>query len=165
MLGQSIDSLQRTTNNIDPLSPAKAAFYSAVIPGLGQIYNKRYWKVPLVYAALGTSIYAYNFNQKNYNRYRDAYKRRLAGFNDDEFQNLITNDDRLIDGQNFYKKNRDLSMVFIIGFYILNIIDANVDAHLKQYNVGDDLSFSPILEPNLSGNGHHYGLAIHLTLN
>ena len=50
----------------DPLRPSKAAFYSAVIPGLGQIFNKRYWKVPLVYGAIGASIYAYDFNEKNY---------------------------------------------------------------------------------------------------
>lgn len=70
----------------NPLAPAKAAFYSAVLPGLGQAYNKKYWKIPFVYAAIGTSIYVYNFNDTAYNRYRTAYKLRLAG-KQDEFTN------------------------------------------------------------------------------
>lgn len=136
----------RKSENEDPLRPAKAAFFSAVFPGLGQIYNKRYWKVPLVYGGIGASVYVYDQNHKNYLRYRDAYKRRIAGYNDDEFQNLIPNTDRLIDGQNFYKRNRDRSMLFILGFYFLNILDANIDAHLKQYNVSSDLSFKPYFD-------------------
>ncbi len=71
------DSLKSET--IDPLRPAKAAFYSAVLPGLGQIYNKKYWKLPLVYGAIGTSAYLYIDNQKSYNLYRDEYKNRLEG--------------------------------------------------------------------------------------
>lgn len=130
----------------DPLRPAKAAFYSAVLPGLGQIYNKRYWKLPLVYGGIGASIYAYDQNHKNFLRYRNAYKRRIAGYNDDEFQGLIASTDRLIDGQGFYKRNRDRSMLFILGFYFLNILDANIDAHLKQYNVSSDLSFNPYFD-------------------
>ena len=140
-----IDDIQKAENE-DPLRPAKAAFYSAVLPGLGQIYNKRYWKVPIVYGAIGLSIYSYDSNQKNYLRYRDAYKRRNAGYNDDEFQGLIASTDRLIDGQDFYKRNRDRSMLFILGFYFLNILDANIDAHLKQYNVNSDLSFRPYFD-------------------
>lgn len=139
------DDIEKNQNE-DPLRPAKAAFYSAVLPGLGQVYNKRYWKVPLVYGAVGVSIYAYDKNQKNYIRYRDAYKRRMAGFNDDEFQGLIPSTDRLLDGQDFYKRNRDRSMLFILGFYFLNILDANIDAHLKQYNVNSDLSFKPYFD-------------------
>lgn len=136
----------RKSEDEDPLRPAKAAFYSAVLPGLGQIYNNRYWKVPLVYGGIGASIYVYDQNHKNYLRYRDAYKRRLAGYNDDEFKGLITTTDRLIDGQDFYKRNRDRSMLFILGFYFLNILDANIDAHLKQYNVSSDLSFKPYFD-------------------
>lgn len=75
----------RTSREIDPLSPSKAAFYSALVPGLGQVYNKRYWKVPIVYGAIGSGIYFYDWNKKEYDRYRGIYKRRLAGFTDDEF--------------------------------------------------------------------------------
>ena len=103
--------------NINILKPSKAAFYSAVFPGLGQVYNKKAWKVPIVFSAIGISGYAYDFNKKKYFSYRNAYKRRLAGFSDDEFQGVILNNDRLLDGQDFYRKNKDLSMVFLVGFY------------------------------------------------
>jgi len=126
----------------DPLSPSKAAFYSAVLPGLGQAYNKKYWKIPIIYAALGTGIYFYIDNNKDYHRYRDAYKRRLAGFKDDEFYGVVT-DDGLRNAQKQLNRNREISILAIIGVYALNIIDANVDAHLLQYNVDDNLSFEP----------------------
>ena len=132
--------------NIDPLTPAKAAFYSAVLPGLGQAYNKKYWKIPLVYGAIGTSLYFYIDSNKKYHQYRDAYKRRLEGYNDDTFNYLDTN--RLITAQKFYQRNRDLSALFVVGFYALNIIDANVDAALIQFNVNENLSVNPILYPD-----------------
>ena len=80
-----IDSIIEVRDPINPLSPAKAAFYSAILPGLGQAYNKKYWKIPIVYGAIGTGVYFYVTNNKEYNRYRDAYKSRLAGFTNDEF--------------------------------------------------------------------------------
>ncbi len=131
---------------IDPLTPSKAAFYSAVLPGLGQAYNKKYWKIPIVYGALGTSMYFYLDNNKKYHNYRDAYKRRLAGFNDDQYQYL--DDSRLIQAQRFYQRNRDLSLMVTLGFYILNIVDANVDAHLIQFNVNEKLSVAPDVYQN-----------------
>ncbi|CAC9976282.1 hypothetical protein SAMN05444671_3486 [Flavobacterium sp. CF108] len=130
---------------IDPLTPAKAAFYSAILPGLGQVYNKKYWKVPLVYGAIGTSLYFYIDNNKKYHDYRDAYKRRLEGYNDDKYQFL--DESRLIAGQKFYQRNRDLSALFVVGFYVLNIIDANVDAALIQFNVNERLSLRPEIYP------------------
>ena len=135
-----------TSNNIDPLTPAKAAFYSAILPGLGQAYNKKYWKIPLVYGAMGTSLYFYLDNNKKYNQYRDAYKRRLEGYNDDDYSYLDNN--RLIAGQKFYQRNRDLSLLVTVGFYVLNIIDANVDAALIQFNVDENLSIRPTIYPD-----------------
>lgn len=131
---------------IDILRPSKAAFYSAILPGLGQIYNRKAWKIPIVYTAIGVSAYSYDFNKKKFKSYREAYKRRKAGFNDDIYQNIITNDDRLIDAQNFHKRYKDLSMVFLVGFYFLNILDANIDAHLMDFNVNENLSFRPFYE-------------------
>ncbi len=131
---------------IDPLCPTKASFYSALLPGLGQAYNKKYWKLPIVYGAIGTSLYFYINNNKKYNNYRDAYKRRLQGFNDDEYQYL--DDSRLIQAQRFYQRNRDLSLLVTVAFYVLNIVDANIDAHLAQFNVNDKLSFQPEVYPN-----------------
>ena len=147
----SQDSIWREP--INPLSPSKAAFYSAVLPGLGQAYNKKYWKIPLVYGALGTGIYFYLDNTKQFDRYRNAYKRRLAGFIDDEFYGVDLDgnplatprisDDGLIRAQEQFRKNKELSLLITIGIYALNIIDANVDAHLLQFNVDDNLALKP----------------------
>jgi hypothetical protein len=154
-LGDKNVIVQDTTSRkaIDPLSPSKAAFYSAILPGLGQAYNKKYWKIPLVYAALGTGIYFYIDNNNQYNRYRDAFKSRLAGFDTDEFWGkdidgnpLSTpniSDDGLIRAQRTLNRNKELSLLITVGIYILNIIDANVDAHLLQFNVDDNLALKP----------------------
>lgn len=130
---------------IDPLRPSKAAFYSAILPGLGQAYNKKYWKIPLVYGAIGTSMYFYLDNNKKYHSYRDAYKKRLLGL-PDEYDYL--DDSRLIAAQRFYQRNRDLSLLVTIAFYVLNIVDANVDAHLTQFNVSEKLSLAPDIYQN-----------------
>jgi hypothetical protein len=133
----------KKSSEINVLAPSKAAFYSAVFPGMGQIYNKKYWKVPLVYGALGTTIYFYINNNKKYHLYRDAYKRRLEGFTDDNYSYL--DNSRLIAAQKFYQNNRDLSALLTGLFYILNVLDANVDAHLMQFNVNDKLTVKPDL--------------------
>lgn len=147
--------------NNDPLRPSKAAFYSAIVPGLGQIYNKDYWKVPLVYAAIGTSTYYYIHSNNQYHRYRDAYKRRLAGFNDDEFQgDKYLDNQRLLDAQKGFQRNRDLSMLITVGFYILNIVEANVAAHLKQFNVSENLSLNTDWYRDDLNNGNHLGLTL-----
>ncbi len=158
--------------NINPLAPSKAAFYSAVLPGLGQIYNKRYWKVPIVYAAIGTGIYAYDYNNDLYRRFRVAFKRREAGFLDDEFYNPTGEGINpnfsltvLEDKQEDFQEARDLSLVITIALYILNIVDANVDAHLQQFNVSDDLSvnFKPYLNVDPISTNPNYGMG--LTIN
>jgi hypothetical protein len=146
------------SNDIDPLTPAKAAFYSAVLPGLGQAYNKKYWKIPLVYGAIGTSVYFYADSNKKYHQYRDAYKRRLEGYTDDKFAYLDKS--RLIAGQKFYQRNRDLSALFILGFYVLNIIDANVDAALIQFNVNENLTAKPTIFQNDVTSRTNVGLTI-----
>lgn len=143
----------------DPLAPSKAAFYSAILPGLGQAYNKKYWKIPIVYAAIGTGVYFYLDNNKQYNRVRDAYKRRLAGFSDDEFQNRLT-DDGLREAQKGYRRNKELSLLVTFGLYALNIIDANVDAHLLQYNISNDLSLRPHYKIEEFDNVGRVGLSL-----
>lgn len=146
------------TNDIDPLTPAKAAFYSAILPGLGQAYNKKYWKIPLVYGAMGTSLYLYVDNKKKYNEYRDAYKGRLAGNPDPAYAYL--SDKQLISAQEFYQRNASLSGLFVIGFYILNIIDANVDAALIQFNVNQSLSLQPEITPDTVTLKSNLGLTL-----
>ncbi len=150
------------------LGPAKAAFYSAVLPGLGQIYNKKYWKVPIVYGALAAGIHYYNHNNDLYHDYRDAYKRRLAGFTDDEFYGdgsvpAISNDG-LIRAQKSLKRNKELSILVTIGIYALNIIDANVDAHLLQYNLDENLTLSPKLNYNEINSTSNVSLSLKLKL-
>lgn len=144
---------------IDPLSPSKAAFYSAILPGLGQAYNKKYWKIPIVYAALGTGIYFYIDNNNKYNQYRRAYKQRLAGIKD-EFSLVVTDANALIDAQEFYQRNRDLSLLLTVIAYVLNIVDANVDAHLLQFNVSDDLSLRPHIDQNEIDFNRNLGLTL-----
>lgn len=152
------DSLKSV--EIDPLRPAKAAFYSAVLPGLGQIYNKKYWKVPLVYGAIGTSAYFYIDNQKKYNTYRDEYKSRLEGIKSDSEFLAGLSESQLISAQKFYQRNRDLSALFMVGFYILNIIDANIDAALSQFNVSENLAFKPALNRNDITLKNDFGFAL-----
>ena len=157
--GVVIDGELDTREPIDPLSPSRAAFYSAVLPGLGQAYNKKYWKIPIVYAALGAGMYFYLDNDKEYKRYRNAYKRRLAGFEDDEFFGSVT-DDGLREAQKTLRRNKELSLLITFGLYALNIIDANVDAHLLQYNVDDNLSLKPHYKLNEFDNTGDLGLTL-----
>lgn len=139
------------TNYFDPLSPSKAGFYSAVFPGLGQMYNKKYWKAPIVWAAMGTSIYFYLDNNKEYNRYRTAFKLRESG-RQDEFTNndgsILISRNGLISAQKTLKQNRDLSFLTTVVFYVLQIVEASVNAHLLQFNTNDNLSFTPTLISN-----------------
>lgn len=161
------DSVKVKTANLldyDPLAPSKAAFYSAVLPGLGQAYNRKYWKIPIIYAGIGAGVYFWTQQDQEYDRFRDAYKRRLAGFTDDEFygdgdEPLVSND-RLIDAQRQAQKNKDISIIVAIAFYLVNIVDANVDAHLRQYNITDDLSLLPQLQIDPVSTQASYGLSL-----
>lgn len=164
-----IDSIIEVKEPINPLSPAKAAFYSAILPGLGQAYNKKYWKIPIVYGAIGTGVYFYITNNREYNRYRDAYKRRLAGFTDDEFYKDANGNqlstprvttESLERGQKFFRKNKEISLLVTFGLYALNIIDANVDAHLLQYNVDENLSLAPHYRFNEFDASSNLGLTL-----
>ena len=157
---------KNTSRALDPLRPAKAAFYSAVLPGLGQAYNKKYWKIPIVYAAIGTGFYFYLDNNKLYKQYRNAYKRRLAGFTDDEFygpgDTPFLSDEALIRAQRTLKRNKELSMLVTVGLYVLNIIEANVDAHLLQYNLDENLALKPFIDFNNPNYTTQIGLSLNI---
>jgi hypothetical protein len=160
----SLKAENSVETTVDPLSPAKAGFYSAVLPGLGQAHNKKYWKIPIIYIGLGSGIYFYTWNNKKYHEFRDEYKRRLDGTSDPNHPIYgELDDDRLIRGQKFHQKNRDLSALITAAIYILNIVDANVDAHLMQFNVNDNLSISP--EFNQNEIDYRYNTGVKLTLN
>ena len=139
----------------DPLTPSKAAFYSAIIPGLGQAFLGKVWKVPIIYAAIGASLYYYDINNKEMNSYRTAYKRRLNGFFDDEYleTEIPITTDQLLLGMEFHKNYRDIAIILAAASYMLNILEANVSAHLLQFNVNDDLSITPniIVDKEITG--------------
>jgi hypothetical protein len=139
-------------------SPRKAAIYSAVLPGMGQIYNRKYWKVPIVYAGLGAFIYSSIWNGRQYRHYFDKYK-------------FMTESDPpmdVLDGQSlreveWYKdahlRYRNLFIIITVGFYALQVVDANVDAHLIDYDISEDLSLTvdpSILSP--ANNPATFGL-------
>jgi len=136
------DSTQQTQSILKLHSPKKASIYSAVLPGLGQAYNKKYWKIPLVYATLGLSSYYMLSN-------RDSFKVRQAAL-----INLSDNDSTtkaswyftnmpisaLKAQRTYYRTNRDYGIIAIAAFYVLNIIDAAVDAHFYQFNIDKPLA-------------------------
>lgn len=135
------------------LSPAKAAFYSAVFPGGGQIYNNKYWwQLPVIYGGLGISIYFYIDNDRVYDRYRTAYRLRKAGL-PEEFTNPFNgerfiSDEGLENAQRQLQKNKDISLLTAVLIYVLQIVEASVTAHLLQFDTSDNLSLQPITIPD-----------------
>jgi len=164
---------RRLERALDPLSPSRASFLSAAVPGLGQFYNRKYWKVPLVWAAVGTGVFVYQFNQTEYLRYRTAFKLRSAGFSTDEFYDVNldgigpdVSDRALEEAQKKAQSQRDSSLLIAIGLYLLNVLDASVDAHLKPFNMNEDLNVSiqPILRQHPVQMGAEIGLNLKITL-
>ena len=139
----------------NPLSPSKAAFYSAILPGMGQIYNKKYWKAPIVWGALAGTTYLYIDNNSIYKRYRTAFKLRKAGLQD-EFTlidaagntTVLISEAGLENAQKQLRENRDLALLSSVLVYVLQIVEASVNAHLLQFNTDDILTFRPALMPD-----------------
>ncbi|MDR1171679.1 MAG: DUF5683 domain-containing protein [Bacteroidales bacterium] len=154
-------------------SPAKAAIMSAVLPGLGQIYNRKYWKVPIVYAAVGISVGVFLKWQNEFSKYRRAY----IDINDNDpytnyFESLgLPSSAALTEKTQFITKRkdqlrtwRDWSIVAVVAAYALNIIDANVDAHLMDFNLDDNISLN--IQPCFLENGFNsqkFGLNLQFT--
>ncbi len=133
-------------------SPRKATIYAMILPGLGQAYNKKYWKIPIVYAGFGALFYSISFNDKLYKDYRAAYLHSLTNDGTEppvnEYEDLY-DVDFLLQSKNFYRRNRDLSYILTSLWYLLQMVDATVDAHLLTWEVGEDLSldFQPVFDP------------------
>lgn len=148
-------------------SPMKATIMSAALPGLGQIYNGKWWKVPIIYGGLGGLIYSSVAADLNRQRHKRAYLARI----DDDPNTIDEFDGRYSDANlrqlvSFYQRNRDLSLIFTGVLYALNIIDASVDAHLKDFDVSDDLTLQvrPTAQPMGPGMLPTPALALRLRL-
>ncbi|HEU4633601.1 MAG TPA: DUF5683 domain-containing protein [Flavisolibacter sp.] len=146
-------------------SPKKAAIRSALIPGWGQFYNKKYWKIPIVYGALGLSASVFVFNLQNYRDLRFAYKAKIeahptrdpsgqiipgdsTNYRKIKPELLILDESALRTYRDEYRRNIDYSVLAFILLWGLNVVDATVDAHLKAFDVSPDLSFRFKLGPS-----------------
>ena len=146
------------------LSPDKATFFSAVLPGLGQIYNRKYWKLPILYGGIAGLGYAIGFNTKYYRKYKAAYRDFIIQDPNnksyleflpptwteedlDNPQNASWFQNALDNKKNYYRRYRDLSFIGMTLLYVLNLMDASVDAHLSTFDISDDLSLrvDPVL--------------------
>ena len=156
------DTVKVDYSNSAIKNPKTATLLSAMLPGAGQVYNGKPWKVPIIYAGFAANIYFIDFNNRRYELFKEA----LAIFDEDPkdpeqpFPSL--NRDGLVRNVNYWKRNRDLNYFLFIGIYALNIIDANVDAHLSAFDVSDDLTFrfEPSYESISAGGSNVVGLSL-----
>ena len=158
----SNDSLQVVTPTPKVIrSPKKASIYAALFPGLGQIYNRKYWKLPIVYGGYAGLIYVLGWNNNQYKDFFQGYRiiaahTSTADMKVDErkfLDNLIKNPSISLDnpstfkyistqlksGKDYYRRNRDLTIIGIAALHVLSIIDASVDANLFDFDISDDL--------------------------
>ena len=151
-------------------SPTKAAIYSAVLPGLGQGYNKKYWKIPIIYAGFTVFVYLIVTNNNEYQQYKEAYTYVVTGdssYTDNELVDKYSAD-QLQQSMDYYQRNMELSIILGSLWYIIQIIDASVDAHFFEYDISDDLSikWEPMLTPAPAYNASNrsYG-GVRITFN
>lgn len=153
-------------------SPRKATIRSAILPGWGQIYNKKYWKLPIVYGALGVTGYIFNYNRVQYNKVKYAYfyvvNRKTADsskFTLDKITDpylkaraLAGDSYTLQSYRNEFRKDVDYSVLFFLFFWALNVVDATVDGHLKDFDVSDNLSMK--IKPTLNTLPNTLGVSL-----
>jgi len=152
-------------------SPRKATIYSAVLPGLGQIYNRKYWKVPIVYGGFAALGYFINYNNGEYVKFRQAYSDIIdTDPNTNSFVILFTNPrnlepDRIAQSteilrktKDYWRRNRDLVVIGTAVFYAVNIIDASVDAHFFNFDISDDLTINWVPGPIMCMDNRLIGL-------
>lgn len=131
------DTLKIPSDSLKKHSPKKATLYSAVVPGLGQVYNRKYWKVPIIYAGIATAGYFAVSENNDFIRYKNAYLLRQKG-ETDEFS--TQSEQWILSNMEISRRNRDLMVIATAAVYVLNVVDAAVDAHLFYFDVSDDLS-------------------------
>ncbi|MBX2933280.1 MAG: hypothetical protein KF825_03485 [Ferruginibacter sp.] len=149
-------------------NPRIATIRSAIIPGWGQATNKKYWKIPIVYAALGTTAYIFIRNVKQFNEAKAAYINATDNnpLNDtlipQPYYSVKDQPERIRNFRNEVRQNVDYTVLFFIAFWGLNVVDATVDAHLKTFDVSDDLSLQ--IKPGYSqlANTNGISLVLHI---
>ena len=143
-------------------SVKKATTLAMICPGAGQLYNKSYWKVPIVVGAFATMGYVIDWNARGYKRYRTAYNQVVNG-QPDEFEGRYSAE-YLKNMKDNFRRNRDLCIILTGALYLLNIVDAHVDAHLKDYDISDDLSvrLEPTVFQNYASRNGYYGVGMSL---
>lgn len=161
-------------------SPRKATIYSAILPGLGQAYNKKYWKIPLIYIGFGTIGYFIDWNNDNYQLFKTGYihladdnpetqdymkieavrRNNYDLTNPNQYNNLKT---ALLKQQDYFRRNRDLLIIGFVAFYGINILDASVDAHLMDFDISDDLTMS--WQPSMVNMDNSLVYGLHFSFN
>ena len=168
--GTMLDGVMNFKSDLHP-SPGRAALYSALLPGLGQAYIGDYWRIPIYYGAMLTSAYFYDYNNKQYRRYKQLYAE--TGTGDTNYTGNLTADNLKYYRDNFRRK-RDYSIIAMVGIYALQIIDANVFAIMTSFDVSDNISMnvepamiSPLNIENspyiASYNNNSFGFKLHIT--
>lgn len=168
-LGNGSDDIETFQSQDTTHSPRLAALYSAIVPGMGQFYNEKYWKIPIVYALGVLAASQIKSNHQNYLLFRNVsfILEDLNPENDREVQdytNILTveNIQRRYDR---YKRDRDYWIILAGLFYVLNIVDATVDAHLREFNINQDLSLN--IQPSIQRSPYsnmHAGLSFNFRL-
>lgn len=134
-------------------SPTKATIMSALLPGLGQAYNKKYWKIPIIYAGFGVMTYFIVTNSSEYHKYKEAYIESANHDSTGQYWYLVQKytPENLVSARDYYLRNLEISVMLTGVWYILNILDATVDAHLFTYTINDELSLKvePVVIPSV----------------
>ncbi len=156
-IADEADSIPVTPEHTGPFqpNPKKAGLYSAILPGLGQLYNRQYWKIPVVYVAIGVAGYFISNNLNNYRSYRQAYINRINNPNYiDQYTNIYS-PSQLQQLQNDYSKYLDLTVLFSGIGYMLQVVDAITSAHLKNFDISRDITMhlKPVVFPTGLGIG------------
>ena len=141
---------EKQKREYNPLAPSRAAFYSAIFPGMGQVYNKKYWKTPIVWAGLAIPMYYYLQNNEDYKQIRTAYRQRKAGLPDDfnGSRGPELSLQTLERAQQQLRENRELSILSFVIVYVLQIVEASVNAHLLQFETNDNLTVESTVIPS-----------------
>ncbi len=149
---------------VSELDPQKAAMYSAVLPGLGQAYNKDYWKIPVIYGGGIIILHFINQNHDLYNTFNNALLAEVDGVPETTNPFDRYNESSLQNRRDRYKRDRDFMIIVGVIYYLLNVVEANVSAHLKEFDVNEDLSLKlkPSFQP-LPGQYPAAGVGVALT--